>query len=166
MQLILKATCLFFGLNIAQAQDIIPKAKTKAERKAERKEMTLEERIEDALPVDIGLPSASANLPGGKKITSVEEAKKYVNETVAGAGAKSKKVRAEIKKKKKAFDEARAKIFDGKKYEGIAVEKQIYKRGTGSRMKYMEFYTLEDFQSPGLYAKSVFWYDTRRKRVV
>ncbi|MFT4734961.1 MAG: antitoxin component YwqK of YwqJK toxin-antitoxin module [Arcticibacterium sp.] len=169
MQLILKITCLtslLFSLNISLAQDIIPKAKTKAERKAERKSMTLEERIEDVLPIDIGLPSASANLPGGKKITSVEEAKKYVNETVSGVSSKSKQIRAEIKKKKKAFDEAKAKVFDGKKYEGIGVEKQIYKRGTGSRMKYMEFYTLEDFQAPDVYAKSVFWYDLRRRRIV
>ena len=50
MQLILKATCLFFGLNIAQAQDIIPKAKTKAERKAERKaaEEQNEEYVDEA----------------------------------------------------------------------------------------------------------------------
>ncbi len=142
---------------------IIPKAKTKAERKAERKKMTLEERIEDVLPVDVSLPSASATLPGGNKITSVEDAKKFVKETLPGYG---KEFKAKAKKKKREIAEAKAKVFNGKQYEGIDVEKRIYKRGTGSRMKYIEFYTLKDFQQPNIYAKSVFWYDERTKRIV
>lgn len=164
----LKSKALFFLIFLPlsfqiMAQDIIPKAKTKAERKAERKKMTLEERIEDVLPVDIGLPSASASLPGGQKISSVEDAKKYVTETLPGYGQKAKAFKG---KSKKALREARAKIFDGKQYQGIAVEKQIYKRGTGSRMKYMEFYTLRNFQEPSIYAKSVFWYDEKSRRIV
>jgi antitoxin component YwqK of YwqJK toxin-antitoxin module len=126
----------------------------------------LEEKIEDALPVDVSLPSASAKLPGGEKITSVEDAKKYVKETLPGYGEKGKEFKAKAKKRKKEMEEAKAKIFNGKQYEGIAVEKRIYKRGTGSRMKYIEFYTLKDFQQPSIYSKSVFWYDERTKRVV
>jgi antitoxin component YwqK of YwqJK toxin-antitoxin module len=170
MQLILKlfitVFVLFLGCKTFAQEVIIPKAKTKAERKTERKKMTLEERIEDVLPVDVTLPSASVSLPGNEKITSVEDAKKYVQETLPGYGAKGKELKAKAKKKKKEIAEAKAKIFDGKKYEGIAVEKNIYRRGSGSRMKYIEFYTLKEFQQPSIYAKSVFWYDERTKRIV
>jgi len=157
---------LLIGCQLIAQDVIIPKAKTKAERKMERKKMTLEERIEDTLPVDVTLPSVSVKLPGAEKITSVEDAKKYVQETLPGYGAKGKELRAKVKKKEKEIAAAKAKIFDGKKYEGIEVEKNIYKRGTGSRMKYIEFYTLKDFQEPNIYAKSVFWYDERTKRIV
>ncbi len=148
------------------AQDAVPMAKTKAERKAERKKMTLEERIEDVLPVDVSLPSASINTPDNKKITSIEEAKKYVSETVPAYKAKAKELKAKGKKARKELKEAKEKVFDGKSYEGIAVEKRIYRRGSGSRMQYMEFYTLEDFQQPNPYNRSLFWYDERTKRIV
>ncbi|WP_341226434.1 hypothetical protein [uncultured Arcticibacterium sp.] len=164
MRPIIFNTSLFLLLtSFSFGQDIIPRAKTKAERKAERKNMTLEERIEDTLPVDVTLPSASAKLPGGEKINTVEEAKKYVTETIPGYG---KKVKDKSRKAKKALAEAKEKVFDGKRYEGIEVEKRIYRRGSGSRMKYIEFYTLKEFQQPNVYAKSVFWYDERTKRIV
>ncbi|SOE21443.1 hypothetical protein SAMN06298216_1910 [Spirosomataceae bacterium TFI 002] len=161
----IRSTSFFFilaiGFSFAQ-ESVIPKAKTKAERKAARKKMTLEERIEDTIPVDINLPTASAKLPGSEKISNVEDAKKYINETLPGYGAKAKK---KIKKTKKQIAEAKAMVFDGKKFEGLPVEKQIYRRGSGSRMTYIEFYTLDGNQEPSPYHRILTWYDLKRKRI-
>jgi antitoxin component YwqK of YwqJK toxin-antitoxin module len=33
-------------------------------------------------------------------------------------------------------------------------------------MQYTEFYTLKEFKSPGPYARSVFWYDERTRRII
>jgi antitoxin component YwqK of YwqJK toxin-antitoxin module len=147
------------------SQQPVPTAKTKAQRKAERKDMTLEQRIEDMLPVDVTLPSASVNTPKGE-IKSLEDAKKQIAETKSTFNEKGKELRAQAKKVKKRVKEAKEQLFDGKTYEGLAVEKQIYRRGSGSHMQYMEFYTLKDFKSPGQYARSVFWYDERTRRIV
>lgn len=156
----------FFSLILiagVKAQDpVIPKAKTKAERKAERKKMTLEERIEDTLPVDVNLPSASAKLPGDNNISSVEDAKKFINETLPGYGAKAKK---RAKKAKKKIAEVKA-LFDGKNYIKLPVEKQLYRRGSGSRMTYIEFYTLDTKKEPSPYHRTLTWYDLKRKRIV
>lgn len=156
---------LVIGSLSTYAQDAVPMAKTKAERKAERKKMTLEERIEDILPVDVSLPSASINTPNGE-IKSLEDAKKQIAETRSSFNEKGKKLKADAKKARKKAKEIKEQLFDGKTYEGLAVEKQTYRRGTGSRMQYMEFYTLEEFKSPGPYARSVFWYDDRTRRIV
>ncbi|MCP9748671.1 hypothetical protein, partial [Lacihabitans sp. CS3-21] len=60
MKRILFIYILIIGFSsFVSAQDIIPKAKTKAERKADRKKMTLEERIEDTVPLDVNLPKAN-----------------------------------------------------------------------------------------------------------
>ena len=150
---------------LSNAQEAVPTAKTKAERKAERKEMSLEERIEDILPVDVTLPSASINTPTDK-ISSVEDAKKYFNETVKDQGKKVKEFKERARKTKKVVEEARKEVFDGKQYKDIKVEKQIYRRGSGRRMQYIEFYTLADYQQPNPYVKSLFWYDERTKRIV
>lgn len=148
------------------AQDAVPKPKTKAERKAERKNMTLEEKIESALPVDVSLPSASAHLPGGKNVSTVEDAKKYMSEMRPGGSEKAKELKEKIKKSKKALADVKKNKFDGKNYEGLAVEKRIYKRGTGSRLQYIEFYTLKNYQAPSPYSRSLFWYDERTRRIV
>lgn len=140
----------------------IPMAKTRAERKAERKTMTLEERIEDALPVDVSLPSASAKLPGSDNISSIEDAKKYFTETLPGYGADVKK---KAKKKKEELKKLREKSFNGKEFENFKVEKQIYKRGSSSRMTYIEFYTLDQKAEPSPYHRILTWYDTKRKRI-
>ncbi len=145
------------------AQDIIPRAKTKAEKKAERKNMTLEEKIESTLPVDITLPKASAKLPGNNQISSVEDARKFVKETLPGYGTKAKE---KAKKTKKQIADAKEKIFDGKSYKGIALEKHIYKRGTGSRMTYIEFYTLKEHQQPNPYNRTFFWLDEKSGKIV
>ncbi len=156
---------LFLTVSIRStiAQDIIPHAKTKAERKAARKDMTLEEKIEDVLPVDVNLPKASVKAPGNNNISSVEDARKFVKETLPGYGTKAKE---KAKKTKKAIAEAKEKVFDGKKYKNIALEKRIYKRGTGSRMTYIEFYTLKDHQQPDPYNRTFFWFDEKRNRIV
>ena len=148
---------LTFGL---QAQDVIPKAKTKEQRKAERKEMTLEKKIEDILPIDINLPKVSVNLPGDNKISSVEEAKKFMNETMPNLSAE---VRS---KTKKAIEKAKAQMFDGRNYEKIAIEKRIYKRGSGSRLVYQEFYVLKQHQKPNPYNRLLTWYDEKSKKFV
>lgn len=124
--------------------------------------MTLEERIEDTLPVDVNLPSASAKLPGDNNISNVEDAKKFINETLPGYGAKAKK---KAKKAKKKIAEAKA-LFDGKNYRKLPVEKQLYRRGSGSRMTYIEFFTLDTQKEPSPYHRSLTWYDLKRKRIV
>lgn len=146
-----------------QAQDVIPKAKTREQKKADRKKMSLEERIEDIVPLDVNLPKASVNLPGENKITNVEDAKKFLSETLPGIASDTK---AKTKKLKKARLKAREKSFDGKNYEKLAVEKQIFKRGSGERLIYMEFYTLREDARPSPYTRSLFWWDTRASKVV
>jgi antitoxin component YwqK of YwqJK toxin-antitoxin module len=145
------------------AQDIIPKPKTKAERKAERKKMTLEERIEDVVPLDVNLPKANVNLPGDNKISSVEDAKKFLNETIPNL---SGDVKAKSKKAKKALAKAKAEVFDGKSFEKIAIDKRVFKRGSGSRLIYQEFYVLKNFQKPSTYHRTVSWFDEKNKKFV
>lgn len=152
------------GLGL-QAQDVIPKAKTKEQRKADRKKMTLEERIEDTVPLDVTLPKpkASVNLPGDNKISSVEDAKKFMNETIPSL---SSEVRSKSKKAKKAIEKAKAEVFDGRNFEKIAIEKRIFKRGSGSRLLYQEFYVLKQHQKPSPYNRMLTWYDEKNKKFV
>lgn len=150
---------VFFSLQ-AVAQDVVPKAKTREQRKAERKKMTLEQKIEDALPVDVSLPGASLNAPGGQKISSLEEARKYVNETVPDY---SKSVKERTKKTAKILKKQEAKLFDGKSYKGIAVEKRILKRR--SSLLYQEFYVLKEYKDPPPYHRTFTWFDEKNKRL-
>lgn len=133
-----------------QAQDVVPKAKTKAERKAERKQMNLEEKIESVLPVDISAP----------QINTLEEARKHVGETIPSAIKKTKergrKAAANIKK-------AEVKLFDGKSYRDIAVEKRILKRR--SSLLYQEFYVLKSHQDPTPYHRALTWFDEKNQRL-
>lgn len=147
------------------AQDIVPKAKTKAQQKADRKKMSLEERIEDALPVDISLPkpNKSLNLPGENSISSVEDAKKFLNETLPSL---SENVKSKSKKAKKAIEKAKLEIFDGKSFEKIPIEKRIFKRGSGARIHYQEFFVLKKYQKPNTYLRTFFWYDEKAKKIV
>lgn len=186
--LLLITNCLLFAKTFAQ-DPVIPKAKTRAEKKAERKGMTLEQKIESLAPVDVTLPSARLKvgkksisnkkdfedfkdgLPSNKKdaqaqledISSVEEAKKFVSETLPDLGLK---VKRKTKKAKELAKKA-TNVFDGKKYEGVAVEKQIVRRGSGSRMRYTELYTSKkNDQQPNPYVRNVFWFEEKRQRVV
>lgn len=145
------------------AQDIIPKPKTKAERKADRKKMTLEQRIEDVVPLDVSLPKANLNLPGDNKISSVEDAKKFLNETIPNL---SSDVKTKSKKAKKALAKAKAEVFDGKSFEKIAIDKRIFKKGSGSRLLYQEFYVLKTYQKPSPYHRTLTWFDLKNKKFV
>lgn len=151
----------FYGWE-GKAQSSIPKPKSREEIRAERRQGTIEERIERILPVDIALPKASLNLPGAAPITGVEDAKKYISETIPGL---KKQAKSKIKKGKEAVKSA-VDVFDGKKYGDFAVQKNIYKRGTGSRMVYMEYYTLKGTSRPLPFVREIFWIDTRTGKVV
>lgn len=160
--LLLTINCTLLDSSFAQTP-VIPKAKTKAEKKAERKGMTLEQKIESVAPVDVSLPSAKANLPGDNSISSVEDAKKFISETLPDLGLK---VKRETKKAKDLAKKA-ANVFDGKRYDGVLVEKQIVRRGSGSRMRYTELYTSKkNDQQPDPYVRSIFWFERKRQRVV
>ncbi len=148
---------------LSQAQGVVPVAKTKAERKAERKKMTLEQKIEDVLPIDVSLPKANVNLPGGNKISSIADAKKFMNETVPNTASSAK---LKGKKLKKALKKAKEEVFDGKYYEKIAIQKKIYKRGSGSRLQYIEFYVLKNHQKTSPYHRLITWQDHKTGKLV
>lgn len=192
--------CLFisFTATLTYAQEVpIPKPKTKAEKKAERKNMTLEQKIESVVPVDITLPTAKV---GNKTISDVKDIKDIYNEGKEKAKYLSKdsikkefdekyatvkggikdadkfksgslpdlglKVSDKAKKLKKALKKD-PNVFDGKKFEELAVTKQYIKQGSGSRMTYIEFYTLNDASiKPSPYLRDVFWYDMKSNRIV
>jgi antitoxin component YwqK of YwqJK toxin-antitoxin module len=162
--LFLNIILIGFSLNLV-AQDIIPRAKTKSEKKAERKKMTLEERIEDTVPIDVNLPKpkASVTLPGDNKISSVEDAKKFLNETIPSL---SDDVKAKSKKAKKAIAKAKAEVFDGRSFEKIAIDKRIQKKGSGTRLVYQEFYVLKNYQKPNAYNRTLTWFDEKNKKFV
>lgn len=160
--LLFVAHCFLFMVVNAQTP-VIPKAKTREAKKAERKGMTLEQKIESMAPVDITLPSASLNLPGNNKVSNVEDAKKFVSETLPDIGLKVKRQAKDAK----ALAKQAVAVFDGKKYDGVAVEKQIIRRGSGSRMRYTELYTSKkNDQQPNPYVRSIFWFEPKRQRVV
>lgn len=143
------------------SQSTIPKPKTREEIRAERKKMTIEQKIESILPVDVDLPSLKMN---GEKadIQSVDDAKKFIKETIPGIGQKAKdKVKKTVDKGEEILT-----VFDGKKYKGIPISKQVIKQGTGARFRYTEFYTLKTFQSPNPYIRELHWMDTKTKKVV
>lgn len=162
LSLFIAVLLLGFGL---KAQDVVPKAKTKAEKKAERKKMTLEQKIEDVLPVDVTLPTANITLPGDNKLSNLEDAKKYVNETVPNYGKDVKKRVKENKKKLKELQKKKIKLFDGKNYKGFAVEKKILKRGSGRNLYYREFYVLKDSRGPMPYHREMTWYENKKKKI-
>lgn len=145
--LFLMATLTWLG---TQAQDVVPKAKTKSERKAERKQMSLEEKMESVLPIDISAP----------QITSLEEARKHVGETIPNAVKKTKEKgrKAAANRKKEEI-----KVFDGKNYRDFPVEKRILSRR--SSLLYQEFYVLKTHQEPAPYYRAVAWFDEKNQRI-
>jgi antitoxin component YwqK of YwqJK toxin-antitoxin module len=92
---------------------------------------------------------------------SLDEARKYVSETIPDYGKqlkeKSKKVAKDLKKQQ-------TKLFDGKNYKQIAVEKRVRKRGSGKSLHYIEFYVLKEHQAPLPYRRVNTWYDEKNKR--
>ena len=151
-----------FGILLSSyGQDVVPKAKTRAQQKAERKKMSLKEKIEDIAPVSVDLPTPpSLNLPGDNKISSVEDAKKFLNETLPD-------IKGDLKKKAKKAKKLLIKDgFDGRKYENLKVQKKILKKGSGSRLIYQEFYVLKSPEKTNPYQRSLFWLNLKTKKIV
>lgn len=155
---------LFITTLYAQAQ--VPVAKTKKqlreEQKKDGKKETLEQKIENTLPVDVSLPKASASLPGGNKISSVDDAKKFATETLPDLGLKVSKKFKEVKKELKSLK----REFNGRDYEGIKVQKQFIRQGSGNNLTFIEFYTLREYQQPNPYNRRLYWYDKKANRIV
>ncbi len=143
------------------SQATIPKPKTREEVRAERKKMTIEQKIESVLPIDVNLPNLKIN---GEQtdIQSVDDAKKFIKETMPGIGQKAKE---RVKKRIEKGEEALT-IFNGKEYKGIPISKQVIKQGTGTRFRYTEFYTLKTFQVPNSYIRELHWMDVKTKKIV
>lgn len=125
--------------------------------------MTLEEKIESFVPVDVTLPSAKLKLPGDNNISSVEDAKKFVSETLPDLGLK---VKRKTKKAKELAKQA-VEVFDGKEYDGIAIDKHVIRRGSGNSMRYTELYTSKkNDQETNPYIRDIYWFEEKRERVV
>ena len=152
---------VLLSLSMAEAQtsDAVPKAKRKGD-KGYKKE-TIKEKL-DRLPVGVTTPSASASLPGGNNISNVDDAKKFATETLPDLGLKLKKTIKDVKKEIKGLK----KEFNGRDYEGIKVEKQLIRQGTGNNLTFLEFYTLKEFTQPNSYNRHLFWYDRKANRIV
>ena len=148
-------------LSIANAQtsDAVPKAKRKGDEGYKKE--TIQQKL-DKLPVGITTPKASASLPGGNNISSLDDAKKFATETLPDLGLKLKKTLKDVKKEIKSLK----KEFNGRDFEGIKVEKQLIRQGTGNNMTFLEFYTLKEFTQPNSYNRHLFWYDRKANRIV
>lgn len=150
---------LSFSMAYAQTSDAVPKAKRKGD-KGYKKE-TIKEKL-DKLPVGVTTPTASASLPGGNNISSVDDAKKFATETLPDLGLKLKKTIKDVKKEIKGLK----REFNGRDYEGIKVEKQLIRQGTGNNLTFLEFYTLKEFIQPNSYNRHLFWYDHKSNKIV
>ncbi len=143
----------------AQTPQAVPQAKKKGD-KGYKKE-TIQEKL-DRLPVGITTPKASASLPGGNDISSVDDAKKFATETLPDLGLKIKKTFKDVKKEIKGMK----REFNGRDYEGIKVSKQLIRQGSGNNLTFLEFYTLKEFSQPSAYNRHLFWYDRKANRIV
>ena len=152
---------VFMTLSIANAQtrDAVPKANRKGDEGYKKE--TIQQKL-DKLPVGITTPKASASLPGGNNISSLDDAKKFATETLPDLGLKLKKTLKDVKKEIKSLK----KEFNGRDFEGIKVEKQLIRQGTGNNMTFLEFYTLKEFTQPNSYNRHLFWYDRKANRIV
>lgn len=95
-------------------------------------------------------------------ISSVDDAKKFATETLPDLGLKISKGFKKVKKELKSLK----KEFNGRDYEGLKVEKQILRQGSGSRLTYTEFYTLKEYKQPDLYSRRLYWFDHKANRIV
>lgn len=77
-------------------------------------------------------------------------------------GLKLQKTIKDVKKEIKGLK----KEFNGRDYEGIKVEKQLIRQGTGNNLTFLEFYTLKEFTQPNPYNRHLFWYDRKANRIV
>lgn len=155
MKKIVLSIAFLTALTSAFAQ--VPKPKRDPNKK-----QTLEEKIEENLPlVDATLPKASASA-GGKSVNNMDDAKKLFTETLPDLGLKISKKYKQVKKELKSMK----KEFNGRDYEGISVEKQLVRQGTGNTLTYLEFYTLKNYQQPNPYNRHIYWYDRKANRIV
>ncbi len=156
---ILLFVLLTLSIADAQTSDAVPKAKRKGDEGYKKE--TIQQKL-DKLPVGITTPKASASLPGGNNISSLDDAKKFATETLPDLGLKLKKTLKDVKKEIKSLK----KEFNGRDYEGIKVEKQLIRQGTGNNLTFLEFYTLKEFTQPNSYNRHLFWYDRKANRIV
>lgn len=109
------------------------------------------------------LGSQNASLPATDlSISSVDDAKKFATETLPDLGLKITKGFKKVKKQLKSLK----KEFNGRDYEGIKVERQILRQGSGSRLTYTEFYTLREYKQPNPYSRHLYWFDHKANRIV
>lgn len=109
------------------------------------------------------LGSKDASLPSADlSISSIDDAKKFATETLPDLGLKISKGFKKAKKELKGLK----REFNGRDYEGLKVEKQILRQGSGSRLTYTEFYTLSQYKQPDLYSRRLYWYDHKANRIV
>lgn len=153
--LIITISSAFCSMSFAQ----VPRAVKKGE--PGYKKESLKETL-DKLPVGITTPKASATLPSGNSISNIDDAKKFVSETLPDLGLKINKSIKKIKKELKATK----KEFNGKDYQGLKVEKHLVRQGSGANLQFLEFYTLKEFTSPSNYVRHLYWYDTKSNRIV
>lgn len=137
----------------------VPQAKKKGDK--DYKKETIQEKL-DKLPVGVTTPKASASLPGGNNISSIDDAKKFATETLPDLGLKISKTFKDVKKELKSLK----KDFNGKDYEGLKVQKQLIRQGSGNSLTFFEFYTLKDFTQPNPYNRHLFWFDHKANRIV
>lgn len=95
-------------------------------------------------------------------ISNPEDAKKFATETLPDLGLKISKNFKKVKKELKSLK----KEFNGRDYEGLKVEKQTLRQGSGSRMTYSEFYTLREYKQPDNYSRRLYWFDHKANRIV
>ncbi len=151
--------CFFSFLFVFEIVAQVPQAKRKGDK--DYKKETLQEKL-GRLPVGISTPQASASLPGGNNISSIDDAKKFATETLPDLGLKISKTFKDVKKEIKGLK----KEFNGKDYEGIKVQKQLIRQGSGNSLTFFEFYTLKEFTQPNPYNRRLFWFDHKANRIV
>lgn len=137
----------------------VPQAKRKGDK--DYKKETIQEAL-DKLPVGVTTPKASASLPGGNNISSIDDAKKFATETLPDLGLKISKTFKDVKKELKSLK----KEFNGRDYEGLKVQKQLIRQGSGNSLTFFEFYTLKEFTQPNPYNRHLFWFDHKANRIV
>lgn len=151
--------CFSTFMLVFEATAQVPQAKRKGDK--DYKKETVQEKL-DRLPVGVSTPKASASLPGGNNISSIDDAKKFATETLPDLGLKIKKTFKDVKKELNGLK----REFNGKDYEGIKVQKQLIRQGSGNSLTFFEFYTLKEFTQPNPYNRHLYWFDHKANRIV
>lgn len=151
--------CFSIFVFIFEATAQVPQAKRKGDK--DYKKETIQQKL-DRLPVGVSTPKASASLPGGNNISSIDDARKFATETLPDLGLKIKKTFKDVKKELNGLK----REFNGKDYEGIKVQKQLIRQGSGNSLTFFEFYTLKEFTQPNPYNRHLYWFDHKANRIV